>query len=165
MELAPFVLSPAVFCPAVACIIGAWIAWGVISHRRAHAARRARFASRPRMEGDEWFSQFLPEIGQERESLHIVLEALGSEIGVDWTQLRPDDGFSDALRLPRSTWRSDDLEEFDDKLAAWAKQHGLGSMTLDLPDDRLDTLVRALAERLRRSEEYGPGCVRYAPRT
>ncbi len=85
----------------------------------------------------EWFDRFYPVPASERETLERVLTALGSEIGIDWTQLRPPDTFESMLRIAPQYAPEGDLDDVETEvlnLLPGAKLESLPAMQGTLAD-------------------------------
>lgn len=165
MEVEPVELSTTVFCGVMAGVICVWITYEIVCARRAQRARRARFAGREPVAPDEWFPRLVPDVAQHADTLTPVLEALGRIIGIDWTCLRPEDGFAGSLRLPHAGAGRNDLENFDTELEVWAERRGIAGMIDAPPDDQLGSLVRILAQALERRERGADDAVLLASRS
>ncbi len=94
-------------------VFGFYFSWQYIGYRR----RRAAISSRVSCSQDEWFRRYYSATEEQQDLLVQILQALAFEIGVDWTQLRPDDTFEWDLFVGSSYARFEDLEEAN--LVTW----------------------------------------------
>jgi len=128
----------------------------ILAQRSASAERRRRFAQRYPMIEDEWFQRYHPLAVEERPIVLPVLQELAREVGVHWTQLRPEDTFSVSFRLRR--WRflsadEDALNYFSDWLACWAKRNKVSIESLTPLEDELGRFLDRLRAAYQRDHK------------
>lgn len=116
-------------------------------HSCVRRATARRFADREVLSPDEWFERYLPVDPAKRDSLKILLRALGEDLAIDWTRLRPNDTFSTTLRGPR--WAgAQDFGALEAWLETWINKH-VPRPNFDLPDawpDHLGDWLRMLLQ-------------------
>ena len=91
----------------LSAILGVYFSWQYVGYRK----RRASISTRAKCSQDDWFRRYYSATYEDRALLIQILKAFALEIGVDWTQLRPDDKFERDLLVGSSYARFEDLEE------------------------------------------------------
>ncbi|MFO0836943.1 MAG: hypothetical protein U1D55_00330 [Phycisphaerae bacterium] len=100
------------------------VVWRVASRR--HVRRRQRLEKRAGCGEAEWLAVHIPEIRTSTADIVAILGILEKELGVDWTQLRPEDSFDDELRLqPISTFIDDELAGYEFGVEDFLRAKGL----------------------------------------
>lgn len=134
-----FAIVVAIMAATALCILA------YILQRRGHTRRKMTLSHRPALQEDEWFQRFLDVVDSDRELVAAVLARLACAIGIQWTQLRPDDRFDLDLRIPARYAAWEDLEDFEDSLTQWCRAHEFDVRELEPFEARLgDFLARLL---------------------
>ena len=97
----------------LSAIFAVYFSWQYVGYRK----RRASISNRLKCSEDVWFRRYYSATNEQRALLVQILEAFAFEIGVDWTQLRPDDTFERDLFVGSSYAYFEDLEQVN--LVAW----------------------------------------------
>lgn len=110
-------------------------------------SRKKRFEQREELTPAEWFSRFFESPASVPRDLEKLLIALGEDLEVAWTRVRPDDTFSGTLALP-SCAGDTDLVAFDSQLESWLADRGEIARKMFGPalPDRLGDLLLVLVQ-------------------
>jgi len=94
-------------------------------HRHGADVRRRFFSRRPVLSEEEWFATYYPECPSSARVLVLkLLRVFAAEIGIHWSQLRPDDVFEEQICIRRRYCVWDDLEYAEEFLIEWAESAG-----------------------------------------
>ena len=130
----------------VVLILALLFAW----QRRGFRKRRGQFLQRTPLAVDEWFANFYPIASEDREAVIEFLSVLGREIGIQWTQLRPEDTFEDAILIESRYAYWEDLEEVNLYLADLAAKSSIPHDALPSFDGRLEMFLDSVVALRRR---------------
>jgi hypothetical protein len=135
----------------VGTIMGAFMLY----QRRGASRRKKSFEEREALPEEVWFELYYPDACN-RALVRRVLVSLAEEIGINWSQLRPDDRFEDQIRIGERYAPYDDLDSTADALveimqACRVPQESWPPLRGDLRGF-LDRLVRVCDQHSRRQE-------------
>ena len=87
----------------------------MLYQRRGANRRKKSFQKREALPEEVWFELHFPHVTN-RALVRRVLVSFAEEIGIDWTQLRPEDCFEDQIRIGERYATYDDLDSAADTL-------------------------------------------------
>lgn len=131
---------------------------GRVRVSKGFAERRARFVDRAALPAQEWFTRFCSVRPDQRAALEELLAALGKDIGVEWTKLRPDDTFDGTLCTPPEWSIAEfDFDHIEFCLEDWCKRHGVDLVDGEPLPKRLDDFLGKMAAAVGEGERAGAG--------
>lgn len=117
----------------------ALLSWQLRGSRR----RRRSLHDRKSLKEEDWFSAYFPEC-IDRELVRGILQQLSREIGVQWTQLRPDDEFEHQLRIRERYLPYDDFEETERFLVSLMNRHSVPEEKWPPMSGKLDAFLECV---------------------
>lgn len=118
-------------------------------------ARQRRLRMRPLVAAADWFTPFGDRVSAYRDKLTDFLVMLADRLGVNWTQLRPDDTLFGSLNYdqPYRRFAVDDYEDIMYIVEDWAQKHNVELVGVKARDDSLGEYVAALLSVLESQAE------------
>jgi hypothetical protein len=120
-------------CAAVATFI--FVASRQIAElKHAQEKRRRMLLQRLPLDEEQWLKTYLPTGLNHMTPLIEICRSLGSHLGVDWTQLRPDDTFSGTLSVEPCSLADKEMLGFEVAFEDWTGTWRLTNLKGVMPD-------------------------------
>lgn len=102
----------------------------MVYQRRGARLRLMRIQRRESVGEDQWFEALYPVAPDNRGPVRDILLALATDIGVEWTKLRPTDTFEEVLRVNPRYAPHEDLEGAEYRIVSYAQMLGIADKGL-----------------------------------